>query len=566
MASTRFTRLSESAMDEFLRWNPIAATHVGWHRYDHLLPDPSHKMERARLARMGELATSFERFPKEELDDDQALDRDLAVYLLDLTRFELGVIRRRHHESTACEEIGEALFYLTAKQFAPLDHRLESVCARLEGVAEFLERSKEVLDEPYRLWNEQALRSGRRIPEFIRSILEMAEKKSTDTILLDRLRGAVRRAAEDVEAHNRWLETEVLPRASKRYSIDYNVFARYVELKRLGVTPEEALSIAHAHLEAARERRKTIAEEVVGSGDPFDAIASVRKDHPKDFDQVMEEYRRCVGDAREFLKAKGLMTLPSNERLEVIETPVFMRAGTPFAAQYEPGKFDDRQVGLFLVTPHEGSESSLEDHNHAAITNTAVHEGYPGHHLQGICSNTNSSHLRALVQAPDFAEGWGLYTEDLMISQGFRDGPRERLIQVNDLIYRILRVIADVELSRGKMSPQGVAEMLAAETGISEGVALDEAYSYCMAPTYFMSYFIGKLQLLRLKRDVELSLGERFSLSHFHDSMLYSGTLPMEFMRRAVDIRLKKDYGVTVGPARGPLLGFALELARQGKS
>jgi len=566
MAGKRFARFSESTMDEILRWNPIAATHIGWHRYDHLLPDPSLKMERARLERMTEMAAAFEGFSAQELNDEEQLDRDLAVYMLDLGRFELEVLRRRHHESTACEEIGEALFYLTAKQFAPLEKRLESVASRLEGVRAFLERSREILDEPYRPWNEHALRSGRRIPDFVRSIVGMAERESTDTILLDRLRKAARDAVDATDAHNRWLEAEVIPRASRRYSVDHTIYARYMELKRLGVTPEEALSIARAHLEAARERRNAIAREIVGSDRPFEAIAFVRKNRPKDFCQALESYRRCVGEARDFLRTTDLMTMPSKEKLDVIETPVFMRAGTPYAAQYEPGKFDENQTGLFLVTPDEGDENVLEDHNHAAITNTAVHEGYPGHHLQGICANTNPSRIRALVQAPDFAEGWGLYSEDLMISHGFRNGPSERLVQVNDLIYRILRVIADVELSRGKMTPQGVARMLATETGISEGVALDEALSYCMTPTYFLSYFIGKLQLLRLKRDVEMALGTRFSLRHFHDSMLYSGTLPMEFMRRAVDIRLKHDYGVTVGPAKEPLLSFALELARKGVS
>ena len=64
----------------------------------------------------------------------------------------------------------------------------------------------------------------------------------------------------------------------------------------------------------------------------------------------------------------------------------------------------------------------------------------------------------------DFAEGWALYCEELMLERGFNDTPEGRLAQLNDLMFRIVRVSADVKLSRGEITPDEVAAMLIRET------------------------------------------------------------------------------------------------------
>lgn len=566
MASSRFEALARSTMDEILSWTPATATHVGWHRYDALLPDPSEASYRHQLERMRELLEQFRSFPRGELSQDETLDADLAVRLLEIRRFELGQLRIHEHESQVASEIGNALFHLFSKDFAPFEARVEPIVSRMEAVPEFVEKSRAILKDPYRLWNEVALESGERLPPFLDSILRTSETKLTDGGPLRRLRAATRRAIEEIAEYSEWLISDVMSEAGDRYAVPFDKYLEYMRVRRIRVTADEAVAIAERHLEAAKQRRAQIAHEIAPWGDASRAIDIVRAASPAAFEEVLRRYRAAVADSREFLVRHELVTFPEGERLLVIETPHFMRHVAPFAAEYEPGKFDDNQTGLFLVTPVDDDVEMLKDHNYAAISNTAVHEGYPGHHLQGVCANANPSHIRVLSAAPDFGEGWGLYSEELMVDSGFHTGAPERLVQVNDLIYRIVRVIADVKLASGEMTPHDVAGMLVRETGVNPTSAMNEARSYCMAPTYYLSYFIGKLEVLQLRRDVERAMGEEFSLRFFHDAMLYAGTLPMDFMRRAVDIRMRMMHGVALDSKQEPLGEFAAALASAGRS
>jgi uncharacterized protein (DUF885 family) len=241
-----------------------------------------------------------------------------------------------------------------------------------------------------------------------------------------------------------------------------------------------------------------------------------------------------------------------------------MKRQMPFAAQFQPGKYSGGMTGLFLVTPHDGRLELLKEHNHATIANTSVHEGYPGHHLQGICSNKNPSDIRTLSESPCFGEGWALYCESMMFDEGYQNSQLGKLAQLNDLVFRIVRVRADVCLARKTMTPEEVAALLVKETGMEGGAALDDAKSYTYAMTYYMSYFIGMLEMLRLREDVESALGDKFDLREFHDSLLYAGCLPMHFMRRVEALRLRRDYDVELPDPKETLLEFIRRRSSEG--
>jgi len=399
------------------------------------------------------------------------------------------------------------------------------------------------------------------MPGLLLEILRFAETHLQDHSTIIRIQSAVVAATKAIEEHNRWIREEILPNATEECAITPEEYARYIELKGYGVTMDEALEIGETYLRIARRRMVDVARQIVGSGDPREALESMKANHPDSFDDVLEAYRKAVHEAREVLVRKDMVTIPEGENLLIVETPHFMRPMTPFAAQYEPGKFDGSRTGMFMVTPDDGNPSMLREHSYASIVNTAVHEGYPGHHLQGICSNTNPSYIRILIASPDFSEGWGLYSEDLMISQGFNDDPMGKLANINDLLFRIARLVIEVKLVKGEMTIEEGAKLFVEECHMEEHAARLEARSCAMSPTYFSSYFLGKLGIMQLMDDVKEAMGDKFSLKFFHDSLLYSGCLPMGFMRRAMAIRLKEAHGIVLGEQKESLYKYAMRKA-----
>lgn len=563
METSSFRRISEAILDEVLSWEPSYATQLGWHKYDDVLPDWSAHSHQHQLERMNAIVRDLSKMDRTSLSDDEQIDADLGIHFLKLRIFELDELRLKEKASMAAKEIGDALFFLFARDRPALEQRLLSITARLERVPAFIEMVQKEIKTPYGLWNEIQCETGDRLPSLLKEIEGLCDAECNDMKTMIRLKAAAKDATNAVEQHNNWLRKEVIPISSEEYSIGADLYRRYLLMKGFGVSAEETLHIAELHLEDVNRRKAEISKEIVGSGRPQDAIRKMRGDHPATSRDVLDGYRSSVQRARRFVEMNKLVTLPKGEQLSIIETPYFMRHLLAYAAQFEPGRFDDDMKGLFLVTPEDGTPALLEEHSYTSIENTSVHEGYPGHHLHGVCMNLHPSLIRPLCQSPDFAEGWALYCEEMMLSQGYNDNPMGRLMILNDIAFRIARQICDVKLSTGSMTVGKAAEFIAAQTETNMKAAESEAKSIMLSPTYFMSYFVGKLGVLQIRDDVERAMGAKFDLGFFHDSLIYSGCMPMSFMRRAAALRLKEKHGIRLDEPGETLYDYALRILKE---
>ncbi len=560
--ASRFEQFALSIMDEYLSWEPAYATQLGWHKYDHMLKDLSPEAHSAQAERCDQLIQQLDATSVRSLPADDALDRDLAIHLLKLRKFESGTLRLFEREALACNELGYSLFLLFCREKPSVDARMESIIARIEAAPRFLEKSMKGVTRPLRLWNEAAHEVCSELPAFIRTIEESAGKLDLSKGQSKRLHDAVREAIPAIEQHNDWVAKEIIPSSSNEISISPEEYSDYFRLRGYGISAEQALEVGEKFMPLCRESMSAIARSLVPSGDVAKAVDLLKVDHPPTFEAVIEEYRDAVSKARQFVIDHEVCTVPPMEKLMVIETPQFMRPIYSSAGQFEPGRFDDDRTGLFVVTPDESNPLLLREHSRVGIVNTSVHEGYPGHHLQGICSNQNPSYIRAVVMSPDFAEGWALYTEEMMISRGHNATALGRLAMLNDLLFRIVRLIVEVRLAKGDMTLEGGARMLERECLIEPKSARIEARGCAMSPTYFSSYFIGKLAMLQLREDAERAMGPRFSLKFFHDAVLLAGCMPMSFMRRAFEIKLREHHGIELGPQKETLYEYAMRKAR----
>jgi uncharacterized protein (DUF885 family) len=137
-----------------------------------------------------------------------------------------------------------------------------------------------------------------------------------------------------------------------------------------------------------------------------------------------------------------------------------------------------------------------------------------------------------MTDAPEFVEGWGMYSELMMREQGFDAGPRFRVMLHTDAIWRACRIILDVRLHRGEISVDEATDFMVEQTAFERPQARAEVRWYTYRPTYPMSYLLGRTLLLQLRADEQARLGDAFSLKTFHDTLLRNGSLPISFHRR----------------------------------
>jgi len=560
-----FLDFSKTLMDEYLSWDPLYATQLGWHKYDKSMRDVSRQAVEQQAMRCTQLIEELKRYPPDSLTPAERVDRDLAEHLLRLWLYEVKELKMHERVSSAATDIGNALFPLMIREHPSFDDRLEAIIARLEAVPQFLERSRNVLRAPNRVWNEEAYEAGKEIPALLRGIEALVVAKPLTPDRRDRLTRAMKKAADELEKHNNWLKVTIIPKASPRYALTPSEYATYISMKGYGVNPDEALRIGDVYLDLAKRKMRETVKEILPGGDLTKALEMMKSDRPRSFDEAFKEYKDAVRRCRDFVIKSNLLTVPSGEDLLVLETPEFMRPIIPFQTQLEPGKFDTNRTGLFLVTPTGDNTELLKEHAFSTMANSAVHEGYPGHHVQSICSRSNPSYIRALCFSPDYIEGWGLYVEDLMLQQGFNNTPMGRLANLNDLIYRIVRLIAEIKLSKGFLTLDSASELFRKECGIEITSAKIEARSCAMFPAYYSAYLIGKLAIMQLREEVQVAMAEKYSLKAFHDMFLYSGCMPVKLMRQAVAVKLKEQYDAELPPRTESLYQYAMRRAKSGK-
>ncbi len=534
-ADRRHEELVRGRFERQLDSSPNFGTYLGIHSEDGRLAD----LSRAAVMRELDAERAF-------LDDIGALDaaamspggafeRDLSEFSARLSIFDAETKRLWERRASATDEVGDGLFLLFARQFAPLPERLRSMASRLEAAPAAIEASKSRIgDRPVRLWNEMELDAAGSLPSLFDEIVSAGSAEfGEDSTDQRRLKSAADGARKALEKYSDWLR-ELLGRSVDDFALGSEAYDELISLRAFdGLTTDEILEIGQEQLALNHEGRRAAAREVDRDADEAEVLDRIKSSHPETFEQALEAYQEVMFRARDFVAERGLASLPAGETLSVIPTPDYLRRVMPFAAYFQPAKFDADPRGLYIVTPSvDDDPRAMREHNHASISNTSIHEAYPGHHHQLSAAMRHPSVTRLMVDAPEFVEGWGMYCEQMMREEGFDATPQHRVIMYTDAIWRACRIILDIRLHRGEIGVDEAIDFLIEHTGFERPNATAEVHRYTYTPTYQLSYLLGKVMLLRLRDDEKRRLGADFELGRFHDSLLYSGSLPISFHRR----------------------------------
>ncbi len=530
----RLYDLVEDRFRRLVRDHPLMGTYVGLHEHDAELGNGSRdavigeiEAERAHLA-------AVEALDPAGLSPMARFERDLEIHNVRRSLFDDDVIRTWERRSTALDTLGDALFLVFARDFAPLADRLVSITGRLESVPAYLDehRTRAVVPQ-VRLWQRIEIDAAGELPALIDEITAAAAHADLPDAERRRLERAADRAKAAIAGYGDWLKG-TLERGTDDWALGRERYDELIALRGFdGLDADAILAAGEEQLAAERAARAAAAREIDPDADEATVIDRIKSDHPGTFEEALAAYRDAMMRARQHLIDRAIVTVPPDERIDVLPTPEYQRNVIPFAAYFEPPKFDPSPSGIYIVTPSvDDDPGAMREHNYSSISNTSIHEAYPGHHLQLSVASKHPSLTRLLADAPEFVEGWGMYSEQLMREQGFDDAPNFRLNMHTDAIWRACRIILDVRMHRGELSVDEAVRFLVEQTGFEEPNARAEVIRYTYTPTYQLSYLLGKLLLLQLRADEQRRLGPDFDLRAFHDTLLRNGSLPISFHRR----------------------------------
>ncbi|MFO7792910.1 MAG: DUF885 domain-containing protein [Candidatus Saliniplasma sp.] len=534
--NSRFEKFEEDIFDKFMKRNPIWATHLGIHEYDHLLPDISREKHLKDIEMMEDWKNRLREFEIDELSDENRMARKLGLHLFDLMLFQMKELRRWEKNPSAPSAIGGGIFPLIKRDFAPIEKRLESIHERIKKIPILLEQEKTKLEEPVKLWIDMAIESAEQLPMLMKLVIMIARQEDIDKERLEELNRSIDEADSALEKYIEWLE-EKKNESVEDFAIGSEKFRELIEKRELGHTPDEILEIGEDLLEESKEDMKEYAEQIDDRAEVEEVVEEIMTQTPASFEEALDWYREGLEDAKNFVIEQELATIPDDEEIEVTETPEYLRPLIPYAAYMPPAKFDKVMKGIYIVTPPQ-NEEDLTNYSYWDVRNTTVHEGYPGHHLQNAAARTHDDIFHLFSRAIETIEGWAHYCEEMMKDHGFDDTPEARLIQTKDIVWRAARIVVDVKLSKGEMDFDEAVDFLVDNAGLKEKDALAEVKRYTQNPAYQLSYLLGKEMLKDLKEEVKSKMGDDYTEKFFHDTILYSGSVPMIYLREIFENKI----------------------------
>jgi len=532
MAVGRFREIERAYFD--LRWHvdPVAATQAGVRTYDDRFGRFSPVALAPHLAALKSMGTALEESTVAELEDEidrTALLNDLRVLL---RRFERERPQAKSPAFWLSHLLG-GLHFLLGRGDRSTPEKARALAGRLEDVPALLDDARHTLVEPVRVFVETALRvneGGMALVREVQTALAGAAPGEAQR-LAAAAEGAVAALASFAHDLERWLES-----ASDQFALgedDFNFHLHYEhalrdtapELWRYGLHLKE-------ELEADLARR---AARFDGGKRWQDVTDELRVDHPPAA-ALVASYAEEMRRARDFVAARGLALIP-DAPLDVVPTPAFMRPIIPFAAYDSPGPYSSDRTGWFYVTlpdprlPAAAQERILRDHCRHELGVTALHEGYPGHHLHLVHAQAQRSDTRKNVWTPLTVEGWALYCEDMMGEEGFYRSEEEEFFQRVHLLWRATRVLLDVGLHTRGMTFDQAVDQFVTELHVDRANAEAEVRRYCAEPAQPLCYAVGRREILELRKDFHAARGSKFTLRAFHDALLRYGGLPVTLIR-----------------------------------
>lgn len=569
MTNATFAQQADEQLDAFFRayleelfvQRPLEATLLGDHRFDHLLDDLSPQaregwtdLARRRLAALPK-EVAFERLSPDGKVSYEILRDELNrnIWLAENTKpFE-------EDPRTYGGYISDSVFSLLTQSTLPKETNVGNAIARIKQIPRIAATAKATLTNPPRSVLETAIRQNRGAIQFYeQEIFTLAG----DTPQSADLKQAASEAVEALRLHQQFLEDDLLPRADGEWRLGREKFAKKLELVLdAGVTAEQVLADAEEELLRVRRDMYVVARQLWSRYFPkrplppddvagrhatvADVIRAVSEDHGAP-EMLVADARSAVDRIKGFIRDRDLLRLPEPDRCLILEMPEFRRGNS--GAYLEPAlPLDPLGSSTYAVSPPPADWSAaqirsfLEEYNRHMLQILTIHEAYPGHYVQLEYSNRSKSLIRRTLQSGVFMEGWAVYTEQMMLDQGYGDGDLAlRLNQLKFYLRTVANAVLDHRMHCTDMTDAQAMQFLTGDAYQSEGEAKLKIIRAKQSSVQLSTYFVGRTAFYRLRQQVQRELGDDFQLGRYHEAVLDHGSVPVKYLPELVRARLKE--------------------------
>ena len=538
-------------LEQEFRQQPLEATGLGDHRFDALLDDISSKARNGWLAVAQQTLVDL---PKQvdyrKLSRDGQIDFEILKHRLET---HIWLTKNTHpfeeDPRTYGGYINESTYLLLTQSTLPKETNIANCIARMALLPRIIDEARKTLTHPPKPILETAIRQNRgSIGFYDKEIFELAG----ETPQLPQLKTAAASTVALLKDYQKFLEGDLMARATGEWRLGKSKFYKKFELEtEAGVDASQTLADAQAEFDTvvhdmyvvsrqlwsqyfpkkplppddATGRRRTITE----------VIAAVDQEHGK-VEDLVTDARQAIEQIKKFIRERDYVRLPEPDHCQVIEMPEFRR-GNSLAYLDNAPPLDPNASSYYAISPPPADwsaaqvKSFLDEYNKHMLQILTIHEGYPGHFVQLEYANRTPSLIRRVFQSGPYVEGWAVYGEVTMLNEGYGGGDlRLRLMQQKFYLRAVANAILDHKMHCENMSDEEAMRFLTQDAFQSEGEARLKLIRAKQSSVQLSTYFVGRMAHFRLHQQIERELGDKFSLSRYHEAVLEHGSVPLKYL------------------------------------
>ena len=545
-----YEAVAEEYIKGYLGAHPLEGTALGLHEYDGKITDYSRLALDAELSRLRRFDDRLAKFDSGKLSPRQTIDLRILQAPVKKDLFEMQDMSVFERNPMVYARAADVNVYIK-RNFAPLEDRVRSLVAIESQIPNILIAARTnlnaVVPKPY---VELAIQIAKGSADFLKKDLVAAIGNLKDEQLRVAFHEANRKGANALNDYAAWLEREKLPKASMDFALGEEKFGRFLAQTQLvDLPPQKILEIGLEQLKAEQAAFTEAAKKIDPNKSPIEIFRQIQSEHPTP-QNLVTDVAKDLDKIRKYVLSQHLVSIPSEIRAKVKETPQYLRA-TSFASMDTPGPFEKRaNEAYYYVTPAENDwpekqkEEWLTAFNYYTSDVVSIHEAYPGHYVQFLHLNTSPANkVEKIFGSYAFVEGWAHYCEKMMLDEGYgsstnstpseddvKRAAKYRMAQADEALLRLCRLCVSIKMHTQKMSLDDATKFFRENCYYEEKPARQEAMRGTFDPGY-LNYTLGKLQILKLRDDYKAQQGDDFSLQKFHNELLNHGMPPIRLLR-----------------------------------
>src|SRR6516162_1509288 len=511
-----YEAVAEEYVKTYLAAHPLQGTALGFHEYDGKISDYSRLALDAELSRLRRFDDRLAKFDSAKLSPRQSIDLRILQAAVKRELFEMQDMSVFERNPMVYARAADVNVYVK-RNFAPLEDRVRSLVSIESQIPNILIAARTNLDEKLpRPFIELAIQIARGSADFLKKDLVAAVSGLKDEQLRVAFQAANRKAASALNDYAAWLEREKLPKASLDFALGEEKFRRFLtQTELVDLPPEKILEIGMAQLKAEQYAIAEAAKKIDPNKSPIEVFKQIQSEHPAP-EKLIPDIAKDLDNIRKYVLNRHLVSIPSDVRAKVKETPQYLRA-TSFASMDTPGPFEKRATeAYYYVTPteHDWPEKQKQEwltaFNYYTSDVVSIHEAYPGHYVQFLHLNASpASKVEKIFGSYAFIEGWAHYSEQMMVDEGFGASASQtpsandlikaakyRLAQTDEALLRVCRWCVSIRMHCQGMTVAEATRFFQQNCYYEEKPAHSEAVRGAFDPEY-LYYLLGKLEIFK---------------------------------------------------------------------